>query len=295
LQPTFPTSPQGGIAFVTKFSPGGSSLVYSTYLGGAQGSDAWAIKADASNNAYVGGIMQTPATTPVPANPNGFLTIAPIDSNLLNLGSNAYQPQCGDYPSVACNNGFLTEISPTGNQFLYFTYLGGNGATGVLGIALDASAGCPLSSGELPMQAPCVYATGYTSTNDSGYSSDGSTLGTASYDAFVAQMPSLVEPVCGPTLTQVGLKVTLTLTCTQNFLSGQGAVNWGDGAALATISLPGLNSSSAPVSHTYSSVPSATTSVSMTDSAGVGTSFATPFRLRRLPRSPSQYRRQVTR
>ena len=78
LQPTFPTSPQGGIAFVTKFAPGGSSLVYSTYLGGAQGSTAWAIKADSSNDAYVGGVMQTPATTPVPANPNGFLTIAPM-------------------------------------------------------------------------------------------------------------------------------------------------------------------------------------------------------------------------
>ena len=78
-------------------------------------------------------------------------------------------------------------------------------------------------------------------------------------------------------MTQVGLKVTLTLTCTQSFTGGQGAVNWGDGAALTTISLQGTGTDSAPVSHTFSSAPSATTSVSMTDSAGNGTSYATPF------------------
>ncbi len=219
--------------------------------------------------------MQTPATTPVPANPNGFLTIAPIDSNLLNLGSNAIQPQCGDYPAITCNNGFVTEIGPTGNQFLYFTYIGGNGQTGVLGMALDTSAGCS-EAGEAPLGSPCIYATGYTSSSDAG-SSDGSTLGAASYDAFVAQMPSLIEPVCIPTATEVGLKVTVTLTCTQDFMGGQGAVNWGDGTSLTTISLNGTNTASTPVSHTYEASESVTSSVSMTDSAGNQTSFGTPF------------------
>jgi hypothetical protein len=275
LQPTFPTSPQAGIAFLTKFAPGGASLDYSTYLGGSQGSDAWAITTDSNDDVYVGGVMQTPATTPVPANPNGFLTIAPIDSNLLNLGSNAIQPQCGDYPDVTCNNGFVTEIGPTGNQFLYFTYIGGNGQTGVLGMALDTSAGCS-EAGEAPLGAPCIYATGYTSSSDAG-SSDGSTLGSASYDAFVAQIPSLIEPVCSPTLTEVGLKVTVTLTCTQDFTGGQGAVNWGDGTALTTISLQGTDTTSTPVSHTYEAAATVTSSVSMTDSAGNQTSYATPF------------------
>ena len=277
LQPTFPTSPESGIAFITKFSPGGSSLDYSTYLGGAQGADAWAITTDSSGDVYVGGAITTPATEPTPQNPNGFLTISPIDSNLLNLGSNAIQPQCGDYPAITCNNGFVTEISPTGNQFLYFTYLGGNGNTEVLGIALDASAGCSLATGEVPLGAPCIYATGYTSTNDSGYSSDGSTIGAASYDAFVAQIPSLIEPVCSPTATEVGLKVTVTLTCTQDFTGGQGAVNWGDGTTLATISLQGTGTTSDPVTHTYSSAATENSSVSMTDSAGNQTSYATPF------------------
>ena len=45
-------------AFVAKFNPGGSSLVYSTYFGGSTastGDQATAVAADSSGNAYVTG------------------------------------------------------------------------------------------------------------------------------------------------------------------------------------------------------------------------------------------------
>jgi hypothetical protein len=42
-------------AFVTKFSPSGAALVYSTYLGGISDDDAKAIAVDASGNVYVAG------------------------------------------------------------------------------------------------------------------------------------------------------------------------------------------------------------------------------------------------
>ena len=51
------TSNKGGYndAFITKFSPAGSSLVYSTYLGGSSTDQATAIVLDASGDAYIAG------------------------------------------------------------------------------------------------------------------------------------------------------------------------------------------------------------------------------------------------
>ena len=50
-----PISDSWTTAFVTKFSPDGSALAYSTYLGGVGGSAAYAIAVDAAGSAYVTG------------------------------------------------------------------------------------------------------------------------------------------------------------------------------------------------------------------------------------------------
>jgi len=55
LQPTCGSCDGGGTAFVTKFNAGGSSLAYSTYLGGSGGDGATAIAVDSTGNAYVTG------------------------------------------------------------------------------------------------------------------------------------------------------------------------------------------------------------------------------------------------
>jgi len=65
--------------FVTKLSPGGASLVYSTYLGGNDEDDVTGIAVDSAGNAYVAG--QTYSTN--------FPTVNAFQSNLAG-GENEY-------------------------------------------------------------------------------------------------------------------------------------------------------------------------------------------------------------
>ncbi|MBT2551841.1 SBBP repeat-containing protein [Arthrobacter sp. ISL-5] len=117
----FPTTPgafdttfNGGFddAFVTKLSPTGSSLLYSTYLGGSGTSQGNGIAVDAAGSAYVTG--QTGAGG-FPTTPGAFdTTLDFIDA-------------------------FVTKLSPTGSSLLYSTYLGGSGPDLGFGVAVDAS------------------------------------------------------------------------------------------------------------------------------------------------------------
>jgi hypothetical protein len=104
-----------GDAFVTKIDPTGSSLVYSTYLGGSELDGARAIAVDSSGNAYVTGWAQS---TNFPTTPGAF------------------QTTCSPGGS-SCRNAFVTKLNPTGSNLVYSTYLSGT-STGQ-GIAVDST------------------------------------------------------------------------------------------------------------------------------------------------------------
>jgi hypothetical protein len=115
LQATMKNSTFTG--FVTKFTSGGTPLVYSTYLGGSGiGDSAQALTLDSSGNAYIAG--QT-ASIDFPTTTGAYQTA------LRGTGFNA----------------FFTEINPAGTAFLYSTFLGGSTANGgaAMGIAIDTS------------------------------------------------------------------------------------------------------------------------------------------------------------
>jgi uncharacterized protein (TIGR03437 family) len=95
--------------FVTKFNPSGSSLVYSTYLGGASADDAYAIAVDQSGNAYITGRT----------NSSDFPLTNPIQSTRFAFDM------------------FITEIDATGSKTLFSTFLGGAGSESGRGIAVD--------------------------------------------------------------------------------------------------------------------------------------------------------------
>ena len=105
---------EGYDAFVTKISPDGSQLVYSTYLGGSTTDGGWGIAVDSSGSAYVTG------TTGASGFGNNFPTVNPFQ---------ATEHGNGDV--------FVTKFKPDGSGLLYSTYLGGGVGEVGLGIALD--------------------------------------------------------------------------------------------------------------------------------------------------------------
>lgn len=85
-------------AFVTKFTPAGNELIYSTYISGGGMDQAMGIALDSDNNVYIVGGTYSP----------DFPTI------------NAYQPTiAGDGDS------FIAKLNISGSELLYSTFLGG--------------------------------------------------------------------------------------------------------------------------------------------------------------------------
>ena len=108
------TAPDGDAAFVTKMSPSGARLLYSTLLTGSEGGgwpEGRSIVVDPQGFAYVAG-ESAAGDFPVTANAVQFVT------------GQGYA-------------GFLTQVSPTGGAFTYSTLVGGIGGSLARGVALD--------------------------------------------------------------------------------------------------------------------------------------------------------------
>ncbi len=93
---------------------GGTTLGYSTHLGGSDIEYGRAIAVDASSNAFVGGFTYS-ADFPT---------------------QNALQPA-----KSGGRDGFIAKVLPSGTGIVFATYLGGNGSDGVSGLAADSTGG----------------------------------------------------------------------------------------------------------------------------------------------------------
>ena len=150
-QSPYQASYQGGTydAFVTKLTPAGNALVYSTYLGGNDLDSGHGIALDGAGSAYVTGVTGS-ANFPT---------------------QSAYQAtfQGGDYDA------FVTKLSSAGNALVYSTYLGGSGGKDVgIGIAVDG--------------AGSAYVTGFTGSTNFPTQSGYQATGQGNYDAFVTKL-----------------------------------------------------------------------------------------------------------
>jgi hypothetical protein len=99
-------------AFVAKLDPTGSTLVYSTYLGGTGNTNCWSITVDSSGDAYVAG--DTTATDFAVVNGFGASNSGGTDA-------------------------IVAKLNPAGTAVLYSTYLGGSGTDTAQSIALGAN------------------------------------------------------------------------------------------------------------------------------------------------------------
>src|SRR6185369_5053055 len=125
----FDTSRAGLDAFVTKFTPDGASLVYSTFLGGAGHEQGQGIAVDASGNAYVAGITES-SDSPFTSVNEGF----PVTP--------------GAFQTKGSFDAFVTKLNATGSALVYSTFLGGNLTDEGRGIAVANLSGDAYVTGD---------------------------------------------------------------------------------------------------------------------------------------------------
>jgi hypothetical protein len=117
-------SPGGPLddVFVTKLNPAGTTVIYSTYLGGSDDDIGTGIAVDHQGNAYVTGRTLS----------SDFPTQRPIQPT-----SGGTPPGCIPWETEPCGDAFVSKINPRGSALVYSTYLGGTGGDYAFGIAVD--------------------------------------------------------------------------------------------------------------------------------------------------------------
>lgn len=147
-------------AFISKINAAGSAFIYSSFLGGSNGSGedySYAIAADNNDNAYIAG---TTASTNFP------VTASPIQ---------------GTYGG-GVTDVFVAKIHPLGSSVLFATYLGGSGNDVANGIDVDGNENVYVTGVTTSTNFPVVY-----SSLDSTCGTDGNCNGGRS-DAFVIKI-----------------------------------------------------------------------------------------------------------
>jgi Beta-propeller repeat len=256
-------------AFVAKLNPAGSSLIYSTYLGGDDWEAGFAIAVDAPGNAYVTGLTgsshfpTTPGAFQITYGGNGDAFVAKINPS----GSLAYSTYLGgvggeralaiavdqagsayvtgynlnaDYPqkdamqanlNPASFESFVTKLAPDGGSLVYSTYLGGIGNDLGLGIAVDLLGSVYVSGVSQSPDFPTTVGA-FQETNTAGV-----------YEGFVVKIaaPSVGKITGGGSISAAGNTGTFGFTVQRTSLGApiQGDlqyVNHGTGAKIHSVS-----------------------------------------------------------
>ncbi|MGB7713039.1 MAG: SBBP repeat-containing protein [Microcoleus sp.] len=167
-------------AFVSKLSPSGNSLIYSTFLGGSGDDNGHRITVDSANNVYVTG-----------------------DTTSTNFPTkNAIQSVSG-----GGKDAFVTSINSSGSASIDSTYLGGSGDDAGNGIAVN-------SSGEV------YVAGGTNSTNFPTANPLQAANGGGDNDAFITKIipggpqVKIIESGGGTNLAESGTTDTYTVVLT---------------------------------------------------------------------------------
>ena len=151
----FQTKSGGGFdAFVSKLNPAGSTLLYSTFLGGVLDDFAYGIALDSTGSAYVTGETYS----------SNFPTTA-----------GAFQTTPGGPSAAGYDDAFVVKLNATGTALVYSTYLGGTGDDAGNGVAVDVLGNASVT-GE-------TYSTNFPTTTGSFQTTFG-----GEEDAFVSKL-----------------------------------------------------------------------------------------------------------
>jgi len=209
-----PLLPMGGFldAYVAKLDPGGTQLLYSTYLGGAASDCAIDLAVDGDGNAYVVGYTYStnfPTADPLQSTAGGggdvFITKLDSSGSVLHystyLGGSAFEDgrkvavddagaayvvgytDSSNFPTTrgamqelpaGDREAFVSRIVPDGSALAYSTYLGGTGYELAWGIGLDAEGN--------------AYVVGETTSTDFPVLAGAASTNSGSFDAFVTKL-----------------------------------------------------------------------------------------------------------
>ena len=143
--------------FITKLSPDGSSLVYSTYLGGSGLDTIAAIALDAQDEVVLAGTTKS----------TDFPLANALETNLHGTSGNS--------------DAFVAKIAANGSALVFSTYLGGAGVDGATGVAVDSQGNIVVSGGTNSTDFPTMNA---LQANFGG----GTTTNNISADAFLTKL-----------------------------------------------------------------------------------------------------------
>ena len=141
-----------GDAFVAKVKADGTGLLYAGYIGGTGSDEGRAIALDAAGNAYVTGVTDSDQTSfPVKVGPDLNYNLGPQDA-------------------------FVAKVKADGTTLVYAGYIGGAGADGGIGIAVDTAGN--------------AYVTGFTDSDQTTFpvKVGPDLVFNGSLDAFVAKV-----------------------------------------------------------------------------------------------------------
>ncbi|HEY6293552.1 MAG TPA: SBBP repeat-containing protein [Terriglobia bacterium] len=177
-------------AFVAKVDPAGTTLVYSTYLGGSSADSGQAIAVDAQGNAYIAGYT--------------YSSNFPVQNPLQSSGGGI--------------DAFVTELNARGSGLVFSTYLGGSGTDQAFGLTLDGLGYIYVTgqtqSADFPT-TPGVFQTLYGGNGDA-FMTKLAARGTALvYSTFIGG--SSMEQGNGVAVDSAGNTVVVGVTTSSNF------------------------------------------------------------------------------